>query len=315
MSRRRFPRARAAGGRLPRLLWIRALLLGSVSCAPAPEAELVPRSTLFIGVDVSGSFQQDARYDDAMGFAAHYIHAHLGGLGDLERPRALFVGAIGGEKPGEPQSFHPIHDFEGKSVEQIEADLRTWFPSDDNFTDFTAFFQRAATLVKRQNLALAPVTLVLFTDGIPDVGPGAPALDDPARYAKIDMDALEYLARNVTVRVLYPDPVVAVQWERSVPRNRVRMWTVDATVMKGWREQLEVAAAEPAGPTAPAVESPAAGSDEAADGPGDETAAVLETAEVVEAGFLPPPRESDEQPDLWRWIRDNVDFRVRRSVL
>ena len=314
MATRQDRAGRSRGKRFLRFNALRVLLLGTLSCAPAPEAELVPRSTLFVGVDISGSFQAGGRYDDAIAFAAHYIHAHLAGAGDLEQPRALFVGAIGGEKPGQPQSFHPVHDFEGKPVDQIEADLREWFPANDNYTDFTAFFERAATLVKRQNLVLAPVTLVLLTDGIPDVGPGGPPIDEAARYANIDMDALEYLARNVTVRVLYPEPTVAVHWERSVPRERVRMWTVDATVMKGWREQLRVADAR-------AAAAASAVNQVVADYPADEAdtdgAGAMHQAapEISRAGILPSPREADEQPDLWRWILDNVDFRVRRSVL
>lgn len=314
---------RAARRRRPGLRTAAAVALGALiaggSCAPAPDTELVPRSTLFIGVDVSGSFQKGGRYDDALAFAAHYIHAHLAGAGGLEQPRALFVGAIGGEKPGQPQAFHPIHDFEGKPVEQIEADLRAWFPPDDNYTDFSAFFQRAAALVKRQNLVLAPVTLVLLTDGIPDVGRGGPPIDEAARYANIDLDPLEYLARNITVRVLYPDPAVAVHWERSIPRDRVRMWTVDAVVMKGWREQLRPVDEGPrvaADAGAPEVGEPSGAEvDQAADAEAGAADAAAEPA-VARAAVLPtPPRESLEQPDLWRWMRDNIDFRVRRSVL
>lgn len=329
MSMRRDRAGHPGAGSMLRFAALGALLAGAAGCAPAPEAELVPRSTLIIGVDVSESFQNDGRYEDALAFAGHYIRAHLQGLGGLEQPRALFVGAIGGEKPGQPQAFHPIHDFEGKSPKQIEADLREWFPADDNYTDFTAFFHRAATLVQRQNLVLAPVTLVLFTDGIPDVGPGAAAIDEPARYEHIDLDALEYLARNITVRVLYPDPTVAVQWERSVPRDRVRMWTVDAVVMNGWRDQVVSPGAAERGPAPvrlavadpdedPAADYPPAGDPEEDEGEemegeaqGDGPAAAAE----ARAGILSPPREGDEQPDLWRWIRDNVDFRVRRSVL
>lgn len=300
----------------PVLAALAALLVGAAGCVPAGDVEAVPRSTLFIGVDVSGSFQREGRYDDAVAFAAHYIHAHLAGVGELEQPRALFVGAIGGEKPGQPQAFHPIHDFEGKPVEQIERDLRGWFPPDDNFTDFSAFFRRAAALVQRQNLVLAPVTLVLLTDGVPDVGPHGPPLDSAARYAGIDLEPLEYLARNVTVRVLYPDPGVAVHWERSVPRERVRMWTVDAVVMEGWREQLAPTRAADADPaTTLAAEAAEAGSDPAGDATGDAMGDATAAAPPARASVLPARRESAEQPDLWRWMRDNVDFRVRRSVL
>lgn len=313
----------------PRLVTLRLGLLTVLACAPAPQGEQVPRSTLFIGVDISGSFEQDGRYDDAMTFAAHYIHAHLNGHGGLERPRALFVGAIGGEQPGQPQAFHPIHDFQGKDVEEIEGDLREWFQPDDLLTDFNAFFGRAATLVQRQNLALAPITLVLLTDGLPDVGPRDPDAAPVERYRAIDLDPLEYLARNVTVRVLYPDPTVAVLWEQGVPRSRVRMWTVDAVVMEGWRAQL--AFHDPTAPDAPAATGPdpdpamasvlpelpaddaAGGADAAAHAPsGPDSGAGPATDAAVQDGG--EPRLTADQPALWRWIKDNVDFRVRRSV-
>lgn len=309
-----------------------------VACAPASETELVPRTTLFIGIDVSESFQRGRRYDDAMAFASRYIHGHLNGLGDLEEPRTLFVGSIGGERPGEPQAFHPIHDFEAKTPGEIEADLRDWFPPDDQFTDFNAFFQRAATLVKRQNLALAPVTLVLFTDGVPDVGAADVGPDDPERYARIDLDPLEYLARNVTVRVLYPDPSVAVHWERDVPRDRVRMWTVNAVVMEGWREQLrEPTASQPAQPEEPQVAISESQTDSLEEAGGEVPDSTVEGVRLnrpisqtaVAASEQNPrapversageadgaPSEVLNQPALWRWIEDNVDFRVRRTIL
>ncbi len=121
-----------------------------------------------------------------------------------------------------------------------------------------------ATQVKRRNLTLAPLNIVILSDGVPD-DPAAAQSDDP--YSVINLDALEYLSRSVTVRVLYPSPSVAVNWERRIPRQRVRMWTVDAPVMHGWREQLI---------TGVAIE---------------------------------------EQEDLWRWVHDNVDFRVRSRRL
>jgi hypothetical protein len=78
---------------------------------------------------------------------------------------------------------------------------------------------------------------------------------------------LEFLSRSTTVRLLYPTPTVAVNWERGVDRRRVRLWTVDAQVMAGWRAQLAPGA---------------------------------------------PP---EAQAGLWKWIADNVDFRVRARVL
>ncbi|MFP4623062.1 MAG: hypothetical protein ACLFRX_02660 [Gemmatimonadota bacterium] len=311
------------GSRPPRLrptAALRALLLLALgatavpACAPAAPGEQAPRSTLFVGVDVSGSFQRGGRYDDALSFAARYIHGHLHGAGGLERPRALFAGAIGGEKPGEPQAFHPIHEFEGKDPAQIEARLREWFPPDDRITDFNAFFRRAATLVKRQNLALAPINLVLLSDGVPDLGPGA---TDTGRYGGIDLDPLEHLARNVTVRLLYPDPTVAVRWEREVPRGRVRMWTVDATVMRGWRDQLVLETPPSAHPDRRASHPTAFGGP-ALTGAGTRAVATGANAEAgADPRFAEPPQEARpaaEQPGLWRWIGDNVDSRVRRAM-
>ncbi|MDP2659639.1 MAG: hypothetical protein Q8R28_02795, partial [Dehalococcoidia bacterium] len=109
-----------------------ALVLGGCGMQPS---EKKPRITLFVGVDTSGSFQRSGSYDDAMTFLAHYLYGHLNELGGLEKPRELFVGAIGGQDPNEPKAFHPIQDFTGKSIQEVERDLRTWFPSNDSLTD------------------------------------------------------------------------------------------------------------------------------------------------------------------------------------
>jgi hypothetical protein len=238
------------------LALIRVLLL-TTSCT-GNAAPVGPRSTMFIGIDVSGSFQKSGRYDDALAFAAYYIHAHLTGAGGLEQPKQLFVGSIGGEHPGQPQAFHPIQDFQGKSVARIDADLRQWFPANEPLTDFNAFFKRAATETQRRNLVLTPITLVILSDGVPDLG--RKGTDPAAPYRAIDVKPLEYLARHVTVRLLYPDPEVAARWEHDVPRERVRMWTADNVVMAGWREQLKASAVAAAGigaaqqPTTPAAQ-------------------------------------------------------------
>ncbi len=240
-----------------------AVLAGG--CLPE-EAQQRPRLVLFLGIDVSGSFQNTGNYNDALRFAAHYIYGHMQALGELEKPSVLYVGSIGGERPGEAKSFHPIHDFQGKSVDEIEVDLRKWFQPDDAFTDFNVFFERVADFVKRQNLTLKPIAIVVISDGVPDVTTRA-AAQGGERYKRINLEPLEYLSRNVTVRLLYANPEVAVNWEQDVPRNRVRMWTVDDEVMVGWRRQINL---------------------------GDPV---------------------DEQERLWTWIKENVDFRVRRSIL
>lgn len=237
----------------------------SVSCAPA-EGTRQARSTLVIGIDVSGSFRSTGNYDDAIEFASHYLYGHLNGLGELKVPSAVFVGSIGGVRVGEPKSFQPIHAFQDKSVPEIATQLREYFPPEDSFTDFNAFFGRVATLVKRQGLVLAPLSIVVLSDGIPDAT-SRTAGPDTSAYARIDLAPLEYLSRNVTVRLLYASPTASVAWERDIERRRVRMWTVDDQVMVGWREQAAAA-----------------------------------------------PNE-DAQDELWSWIQDNVDFRVRSRRL
>ncbi|NIL98986.1 MAG: hypothetical protein GTO53_13535, partial [Planctomycetales bacterium] len=59
-------------------------------------------------------------------------------------------------------------------------------------------------------------------------------------------DPLEYLSRNLTIRVTYVSPKVGEHWRTLVPRQRVRLWTQDAAVMKGWQDQMK-SGIEPAG--------------------------------------------------------------------
>ena len=250
-----------ANRQLLRLATLVAAVLGVSACVPSSENPRVARSTLVVGIDVSGSFQRGGRYESSIDFAANYIYAHLHGLGGLKQPTALFVGSVGGDIKDETKAFQPIHTFQDMSVEQISAYLRKEYPARDGLTDFNPFFERVAALVKRQNLILSPLNVVLFTDGLPDM-PTAKG-DSLGKYAKIDVSDLEYLSKSVTVRVLYPSPTIAVAWERKVPRRRVRMWTVDNEVMATWVRHYR---------------------------PG-----------------LPP----EQQEALWKWIADNVDFRVR----
>jgi hypothetical protein len=209
------------------------LALGVVACSPS-ERTGPPRSTLVVGLDISGSFRRNPVFDQAIEFAALYIYAHLNGVGGLQQNTAIFVGELGGERPGQAKVFHPIQDLSGKSPAQIASDLRSWFSETDPITDFNAFFQRAALHVRRNNLVLAPLNIVLVSDGEPDF-PGAGRLTPEQRYARLDLGPLEFLSRNVTVRLLYADPPIAQLWERRVSRKRVRLWTQDAEVMKGWR--------------------------------------------------------------------------------
>jgi len=195
--------------------------------------------SIFVGIDVSGSFYNSPYFDNAITFTAHYLYAHLHGLGNLKKPKALFVGSIGGETKDEPKAFHPIHDFLDKSPEEIEQDLRRWFPRSDLLTDFNAFFDKIATLTKRQNLVLAPVEVIMISDGIPDIS-GKPLKDDAdERFQRVTLTPLDYLARSVTVRLLYGSSKVGDKWRKLVSRRRVKIFTGDDEVMVGWQEQLE----------------------------------------------------------------------------
>jgi hypothetical protein len=238
------------------ILVVAAALL--MACGPAPEKteQRTARSTLVIGIDVSGSFRRN--HESSIEFMANYLYAHLRGFGGLRKPTAVFVGAIGGDRPQETKSFQPIHTFQEMSVKEIADYLRREYPPRDGLTDFNPFFSRVATLIKRQNLVLSPIEVVMLTDGLPDlVG------DSITKYTKIKLEPLEYLSKSVTIRLLYPRPTTAVRWERRVPRHRVRMWTVDDEVMVTWRKHFD------------------------------------------------PSAHPDQQDALWKWMADNVDFRVR----
>ncbi|MGQ0809976.1 MAG: hypothetical protein ACT4OO_01970 [Nitrospiraceae bacterium] len=243
-----------------------ALVLSAISgCTAPPTEQRKPRSTLFIGVDASGSFRNSGYYDNALAFLAHYIYGHLNELGGLDKPQAMFVASVGGKIMSEPKTFHPIHDFDGKAIPQIEAELRKWFPPTDSVTDFNPFFREVARITKERNLVLAPVNVVIITDGVPDATAGGIRAGSRELYEKIDLKPLEYLSRNVTLRLAYVNPKVGEQWRTYVPRQRVRLWTVDAEVMKGWRDKMQSGA------------------------------------------------DLHEQDRFWKWLRDNVDFRVRST--
>jgi hypothetical protein len=243
-----------------RALSLAALATVVLGCTPPKDAP-PPKSTLVIGLDVSGSFRRSGRFDDAIDFASLYIYAHMKGFQGMRQPSDVFVGTMGGQKVGEAKTFHPIQDLTGKTPAQIASSLRAWFPEEDQITDFNAFFERVAVHVQRQNLGLAPLSIVMFSDGVPDI-PGARGDD---LYRRINVSPLEYLSRSVTVRLLYASPKVAQRWEKHVPRKRVRLWTQDADVMEGWRRHV-VASAQP-----------------------------------------------EQQDSLWSWMKNVVDFRVRRG--
>ena len=242
------------------LVGVTLLLIIVTACSP-PSTEKVSRLVMFVGGDVSGSFRKSGYYDDSLNFLSHYIYGHLNGLGELAGLRALFVGSIGGHSTNEPKAFHPIHDLESKGVGEIKAALQEWFPPMDTITDFNAFFAEVAAQTKDRNLTLAPICIMIITDGVPATG----VREAKTTYEQIDLDPLEYLSRRVTVRLTYLDPIVAKRWRDNVPARRVRIWTVPGEVMEGWKEQMQ---------------------------PGVELA---------------------KQEKFWKWVKDNVDFRVRAS--
>lgn len=234
--------------------------------APASAAEgddRKARHALFVGVDTSGSFR-GAGYEDALAFLAYYLYGHLNETGGLTRTRDLFVAAIGGKSDQEPKAFRPVHDFQGKSVERIESDLRAWFPATDTLTDFNSFFQQVARVAKERNLVLSPITVLIISDGVPDV-PNVKT-GSPESYRYVDLSVLDYLSKNVTVRLAYASPKVGDQWRKLVKRDRVRLWAVEQEVMHGWRAQMR------------------------------------------------PNTDPARQDKLWKWVRDNVDYRVRRGL-
>jgi hypothetical protein len=236
-------------------------------CTQDKAAErTVKRNTLFIGIDVSASFTGTPYFADSIKFISYYIYGHIHGLGGLKQPKALFVATIGGFSPDEPKSFRPIQDFEDKTVEQIEHDLKTWLVPHQTITDFNAFFERVKELIQVKNLILTPIDIVILTDGEPSklTKNGRVVM---ASYKDIDLSSLDYLAKTITVRLLYPTPVVEAKWQKLVPRSRVRMWSQDNEVMEGWKSKYKEGVA------------------------------------------------LESQDSLWSWIKDNIDYRVRYSIL
>lgn len=199
-----------------------------------PQGKPDGRLAMFVGMDISGSFVKGKYFEDSLDFLAHYLHSHLNGFGDLEVPVALFVGSIGGEKPEEPKTLFPIQTFQNQSVAGIRAKLAEIFPKNkvNPFTDFNAFFRQVATTVKNKKLILKPISIVMITDGRPDI----PGKKGDAKFRALDLKPLELLSRNVTVRVLYTDATTGMAWQTKVPRRRVKVWTQDAVVMESWKE-------------------------------------------------------------------------------
>ena len=217
---------------VPVLLLLGVTAVAGCDAAGGAESD-TPRQSLFIGVDISGSFMNSGHFNDSLEFLAFYIYGHLNGVGGMERPNALFVSSIGGAREGEPKTFFPIQSFQNKSVEEIHATLLEMFPKENPnpFTDYNAFFEQVAFTVRSKNLVLRPITIVMVSDGVPDVSRAG-----RTNYESVVLKPLERLARSVTVRLLYTDAVVGKSWQTDVSRKRVKVWTQDAVVMRSWND-------------------------------------------------------------------------------
>ncbi len=198
------------------------------------------KNTLFIGIDVSGSFTRTKQFKDGVKFLSHYIYGHVNGSGDLSKPTDLYVGGIGGDSSEDPQAFFPIHDFKGRTPTEIEAKLLKEFSKQkDNLTDFNTFFTRLQSITKQKNLVLSPISVIMLTDGVPEIAKGKSKKAIKQAYSKIDLSPLEYLTRNITIRILYAKPKVGSNWRHYVPTRRIKIWTVEPVVMYGWKDQLQ----------------------------------------------------------------------------
>jgi hypothetical protein len=82
-------------GLAARLVAVALISVSVAASAAETEGNKPPRSTLFVGVDTSGSFR--FAYDDALTFVAHYLYGHMHEYGGLSKPRDLFVTSIGGK--------------------------------------------------------------------------------------------------------------------------------------------------------------------------------------------------------------------------
>ena len=217
---------------------------GATTTAAKPTAQ--GRLVMFVGVDISGSFMNGRYFDDSIEFLARYIHGHLNGLGEMEVPHSLFVGAIGGATKDEAKTLYPIETFQNRSIEQIVVELRKIFPAGrvNTYTDFNAFFEQVGDMIDQKKLILKPISIVLLTDGDPDLGETKGA-GTSEQFRKLSVSPLEGLSRNITVRVLYTDAVTAKNWRDEVPRKRVKIWTQDAVVMAEWKDPKTMLPGQP----------------------------------------------------------------------
>ena len=202
------------------------------------EVEQKPRETLFIGLDISGSFLRGKHFDDSLSFLSHYIYMHINGIGEASVPANVFVGSIGGSRPGEPKAFYPIDDFKyANSPDEIHRFLKIKFPKTKSnpFTDFNAFFKQIRSFVLQRKLQSKPTTILMISDGEPDISSKGKKIRKD--FCGIDLKPLEKLTRNITLRLLYTSPTIGEKWKTLIPRNRVKIFTQDAEVMTSWKKK------------------------------------------------------------------------------
>lgn len=214
-------------------LFLWTLILSQPAVAAEAPEPLKGNMVMFVGVDISGSFKSTPYYEDSIKFLAHYIYGHLHGIEGLEPLNSLFVGSIGGAKPDEPKTFHPIQTFAYKNIDEIEKELHKIFPKNvtNKFTDYNAFFKQVTEFSQNKKLVMKPITVVMLSDGVPD----APKVNGKHDFRYFDLKSLENLSRNVIIRLLYTTATVGSDWQNKVPRKRVKIWTQDAVVMAGWK--------------------------------------------------------------------------------
>jgi len=189
------------------------LALGVIACSPSEKAT-TPRSTLVIGLDISGSFRRNPSFNGAIEFAALYIYGHLNGVGGLQPNTAIFVGELGGERPGQAKVFHPIQISRAKRPRRLRRTCARGSPRRPDHRLQRVLPARRLAREAQQPGPIAAQRRALLGRRADFPGAGRISLDD--RYKRVDMSALEFLSRNVTVRLLYADPPIAQLWERRV---------------------------------------------------------------------------------------------------
>src|SRR5207245_6887454 len=99
-----------------------------------------------------------------------------------------------------------------------------------------SFFRQVARIARERNLVLTPITIVVVSDGIPDVPDLKPGSRDS--FKTIDLSVMEFLSRNITLLLIYASPKVSDYWRRVITSQRVRLWAVKREAMMGWRAHV-----------------------------------------------------------------------------